>query len=190
MPSIVIVSGSSSPTSRLNALVEASESYFSGEGFAVHTIIVSELPADDLIRANFQSEAIREKTELVRKADALIVASPVYKAAYTGVLKTFLDMIPEKGLEGKIVLPLFIGGSIAHLLAIDYALKPVLSALSARHILGGVYAVDQWIQRAEGGGFSMQEELASRLNQSLVELKEEVVRKAGLPLADSARHGN
>ncbi|MDQ0896682.1 NAD(P)H-dependent oxidoreductase [Paenibacillus sp. V4I7] len=61
------------------------------------------------------------------------------EASYTGVLKAFLDLLPQKGLECKVVLPLAVGGTISHLLAIDYALKPVLSALGARNILQGVY---------------------------------------------------
>ncbi|MCG6197676.1 NAD(P)H-dependent oxidoreductase, partial [Anoxybacillus sp. LAT_38] len=89
----------------------------------------------------FDSPAILEANRIIAKSDAVVVATPIYKASYTGVLKSFLDLIPQKGLEKKIVLPLAIGGTIAHLLAIDYALKPVLSALGANHIFTGVYAL-------------------------------------------------
>ena len=57
----------------------------------------------------------------------VIVATPIYKAAYSGLLKVFLDLLPAEALRGKTVLPLASGGSVAHLLALDYALKPVLS---------------------------------------------------------------
>jgi FMN reductase len=69
-----------------------------------------------------------------------------YKAAYTGILKTYLDLLPQNGLAGKIVLPIAIGGTIAHLLTLDYALKPLLSTLGARHILAGIYFLDSQIQ--------------------------------------------
>ncbi|MNI83544.1 FMN reductase (NADPH) [compost metagenome] len=93
------------------------------------------------------------------------------------MLKTFLDLIPEKGLAGKIILPLFIGGSLAHLLSIDYSLKPVLSVLGARHILGGVYTVDSQVARTEQGGFQIAEELISRLEENVKELAEETHRR-------------
>jgi FMN reductase len=103
----------------------------------------------------------------------VVVASPVYQASYTGVLKTFLDLVPQKGLAGKVVLPLFIGGSLAHLLTIDYALKPVLSALGARYILGGVYTVDAQVARTETGGFDIAGELRTRLEENVKELARE-----------------
>ena len=56
-----------------------------------------------------------------------------------------LDLLPERALEGKVVLPLATGGTVAHLLAVDYALKPVLSALKAQEILHGVFADDSQI---------------------------------------------
>jgi FMN reductase len=59
-------------------------------------INVSDLPAEDLISAHFDP-AIQQANELVEKADAIIVASPVYKASYTGVFKTYLDLLPQKG---------------------------------------------------------------------------------------------
>ncbi|OBA01616.1 hypothetical protein A9P44_06855 [Paenibacillus polymyxa] len=69
-------------------------------------------------------------------------------------------------------MPLFIGGTLAHLLVIDYALKPVLSALGGRHILGGVYAVDQWVERLPGEAYGLSEELVARLERSVKELNE------------------
>ncbi len=67
----------------------------------------------------------------MRTHSAVVVATPIYKAAYTGGLKALFDILPQSALRGKTVLPLATGGSPAHLLAIDYALKPVLSALGA-----------------------------------------------------------
>ncbi len=66
-------------------------------------------------------------------------------AAYSGALKTLLDLLPERALQGKVVLPLATGGTVAHLLAVDYALKPVLSALKAQEILHGVFADDSQV---------------------------------------------
>jgi FMN reductase len=173
MAKVAILSGSPNKQSRLYGLIGAAEQELVRTGHHVDIIHVAELPADDLLRANFSSEAIQAALTLVKEADVVIVASLVYKAAYTGILKTFLDLIPERGLADKLLLPLFVGGSTAHLLAVEYALKPVLSALGGRHILGGVYAVDQSVARKDNGGFELAEETAERLGLALNELEEE-----------------
>lgn len=169
MSQIVIINGNPSLTSRLNGLIEYAEQYLRQAGFTIEHIQVTSLPAEDLIHAKFDSPAILAANQKVERAQGIIIASPVYKAAYTGLLKTYLDLLPQKGLQHKVVLPLFIGGSLAHLLAMDYGLKPVLSALGARYLLGGVYAVDQWVTRLPEGGYSLPEELTRRLDESLSE---------------------
>ncbi|GIO86930.1 FMN reductase (NADPH) [Paenibacillus faecis] len=177
MAKITVINGTPTPGSRLTAIVSLAEELLVKEGFEVEHVNVSELPPEDLIHTKFESEAIVKANALVAGADAVIVASPVYKASYTGMLKTFLDLIPQKGLAGKIILPLFIGGSLAHLLSIDYSLKPVLSALGARHILGGVYTVDSQVARTEQGGFEIAEELKERLEDNIKEFVEETRRR-------------
>ena len=62
----------------------------------------------------------------VANAQLIVVATPVYKAAYSGLLKVFLDLLPQTALAGKTVLPLATGGSPHHMLALDCALRPVL----------------------------------------------------------------
>ncbi|WP_018749903.1 NADPH-dependent FMN reductase [Paenibacillus sanguinis] len=176
---ITIINGSPTPGSRLNAVIARTEQLLVQEGFEVNRLNVSELPAEDLIHARFESEAIVKANARVAEADAVIVASPVYQASYTGVLKTFLDLIPQKGLTGKVVLPLFIGGSLAHLLSIEYALKPVLSVLGARYILGGVYTVDSQAARKEEGGYELAAELVSRLEDNVRELVRETRLRQG-----------
>lgn len=164
---VVIISGSPNPVSRLNGILNHIEGRLESLGWTVNLLHVASLPAEDLILARFDSPAIVEANRLVAEADAVVIASPVYKAAYTGVLKTYLDLLPQKGLEGKVILPLFIGGTIAHLLAIDYALKPVLSALYSKHIAAGVYAIDTQIVKSEDGSFQLEEELVLRLNTAV-----------------------
>lgn len=176
---ITIINGSPTPGSRLSAVIARTEELLIQEGFEMSRLNVSELPAEDLINARFESEAIVKANARVAEADAIIVASPVYQASYTGVLKTFLDLIPQKGLTGKVVLPLFIGGSLAHLLSIEYALKPVLSVLGARYILGGVYTVDSQVARKEEGGFELADELVSRLEDNVRELVRETRLRQG-----------
>lgn len=174
MAKVAILSGSPSENSRLNGVLQHIQSQLTQEGIVTERIDVRNLPPEDLIYTKFDSPAIVEANDIIAKSDAVVVATPIYKASYTGVLKTFLDLIPQKGLEGKVILPVAIGGTIAHLLALDYALKPVLSALGARVQFIGVYALDSQVQRHEDGTFGLSEELEQRLVKTTKEFVQEV----------------
>jgi FMN reductase len=65
---------------------------------------------------------------------------------YTGLLKAWLDVLPQLALTEKTVLPLATGGSLAHALALDYALRPVLQAMGARHVVQGYLVMDRYIE--------------------------------------------
>src|SRR5918912_82296 len=60
-----------------------------------------------------------------KRSPTRVVSSLPRKAAYTGLLKAFLDLLPQYALGGKTVLPLVTGGTPAHVLTVDYALRPV-----------------------------------------------------------------
>ncbi|CAN7332338.1 NADPH-dependent FMN reductase [Paenibacillus sp. LjRoot56] len=174
MAKVVIISGSPTPTSRLHGVIEVAKSELLQAGIEVDWIKVRDLPAEDLLYAKFDSEAIVDASKRVAEADAVFVATPVYKASYTGVLKAFLDLLPQKGLERKIVLPLAVGGTYAHLLAIDYALKPVLSVLGAQNILQGVYVLDKQVTWGDQGQAILDDEITSRLKESVSEFIQEI----------------
>ena len=99
---------------------------------------------EDLLYARFDNPALQTLNEQLAGADGLIIATPVHRPRWQRA-KTLLDLLPERALEGKIVLPLATGGTIAHMLAVDYALKPVLNALKAQEILHGVFADDSQV---------------------------------------------
>ena len=93
--------------------------------------------------------------------------TPVYKAAYSGLLKCLLDLLPQHALAGKTVLPLATGGSTAHVLAIDYALRPVLSSMGANHIVQGWFLLDRHITVAADGSVAVEAESAQELDRVL-----------------------
>jgi FMN reductase len=137
------------------------------------------LPAQALLHAQFDHPLIRQALAEVAQAQVVLIATPIYKAAYSGLLKAFLDLLPQDGLRGKTVLPLATGGSIAHLLALDYALKPVLSALGARDILDPVFATDAQIPRHETLGYAPVADVVERVDlalQSVIARAEEFTR--------------
>lgn len=162
MTNVVIISGANSSNSRVIGV----QKYIERVVGDAKSVEVHRLPAEDLISANFKSETILAANGLVEKAEVVIILTPVYKAAYSGILKTYLDLLPQKGLENKIVIPVAVGGTLHHLLAIDYALKPVLSALGATNILQGVYILDQSIQKTDND-FILDQEISERINHQL-----------------------
>ncbi len=167
MATILAISGSPSHPSRTHAILEYAASLLQQENFQVDLVSARDFSAEDLVFGRYESPALEPVKAQIEKADGLIIATPIYKASYTGLLKAFLDLLPQKAFYGKTILPIATGGTIAHLLAIDYALKPVLSELGARHLLGGVYAVDKQIQRQENGSVQLDEEIDQRLKHSL-----------------------
>lgn len=179
MGEIVIISGSPSHPSRSSAISEYLEKRIVKEGLQANSITVRDLPAEDLVYANYSSKEIQQALEEVKQAQGVIVVSPVYKASFPGLLKTFLDLIPEKGLENKVILPIVTGGTIAHLLSVEYAFKPVFSVLGANEIYNEVYLIDSQVGYKEKGLTFAENELEQRLNHSLDELlyrvKKEVI---------------
>ncbi|MFV0257640.1 MAG: NADPH-dependent FMN reductase [Acidimicrobiales bacterium] len=83
------------------------------------------------------------------EGDALVVASPTYKASFTGLLKAFLDRFPAGSLRGVVTVPVMLGGSERHSLAVDTQLRPVLVELGATMPTEGVYLVDDRVDDLE-----------------------------------------
>lgn len=177
--SILLIAGSPSQPSRSTALLEATALRLRAHGAATGPVLqLSRLEPAALLGAQFQSAGIREATQRVAEAEAIVVATPVYKAAYSGLLKVFLDVLPQTALKGKLVLPLATGGSPHHMLALDYALRPVLQSLGARHILPGIYATDQGVPLLPEGGYGLAADIAERVDEAARQLAGDLHRAA------------
>jgi FMN reductase len=165
---IVSLLGSPSVWSRSAWLIERAGRRLAASGeHRVQTIALRELPAEALLRAEVGRAGVREAIAAVAAADVVLVSTPIYKAAYSGLLKTFLDLLPQDGLRGKTVLPMATGGSPGHLLALDYALKPVLHALGARLIIDSVFAVDTQLVAHVTQGYLAEDALVRRLERAV-----------------------
>lgn len=88
---------------------------------------------------------VRSALERVRASDLLVVASPTYKATYTGLLKVFLDLLPSGGLEGVTAVPVLVMGSPAHTLAVEVHLRPLLLELGATVPASGLALLQETI---------------------------------------------
>lgn len=165
---VVSLSGSPALKSRSGVVLEHAGRWLRAKGVDVTTLRIRDFDAEDLIFARFDSPQVLDFIEAVKQADGLLIGTPVYKASFSGALKTLLDLLPERSLHGKVVLPLATGGSIAHMLAVDYALKPVLSALKCQEVLHGIFAIDSQISYAENEqGGDLDEILHERLQEGL-----------------------
>jgi FMN reductase len=175
---VVSLSGSPSADSRSAALLHFIERRVSTRASRVRHISLRELPAADLLQARSNSTAIRAAVSAVDEANLVMVATPIYKAAYSGLLKVFLDLLPPDALRGKTVLPLATGGSPGHLLALEYALKPVLAALGARHVLDPVYVVDSAWNAHEQHGRVPTPDVIARIDEALRGLQPQATRRS------------
>ncbi|GAA0999853.1 NAD(P)H-dependent oxidoreductase [Acrocarpospora macrocephala] len=86
--------------------------------------------------------AVAAAIRTVRAATLAVVASPTYKASYTGLLKLFLDQLPPDGLRGVAAVPMMLGAGPDHALAPELLLKPVLVELGATCPTRGLYVLD------------------------------------------------
>jgi FMN reductase len=182
---VLSVSGSPSLTSRTGRLLRHVETRLAARGHRVAHLAVRDLPPAALLAGDTSHPATRDAVALVERADALVIGTPVFKAAYSGLLKTYLDLLPQYALEGKPVLPLATGGSTAHVLAIDYALRPVLQSMGAAHVAQGYFVLDRLIIAREDGGTLLEGEADAALART-VDRFAEVIDGPALPLAASA----
>ena len=180
--SVLLIAGSPSERSRTAALLEAAGQRLEARGVLVDRLRVRDLSPQALLLADFGHPSISQATGQVAEADVIIVATPVYKAAYSGVLKVFLDLLPQDGFKGKVVLPLATGGSPHHMLALDYSLRPVLQSLGAKHILPGIYATDSQVTVNESGSYQVSTDIGQRIDDAVNTLITETLQ-TGLSIA-------
>ena len=89
------------------------------------------------------SPAIEELLRSVAASEVVVVASPTFKATYTGLLKAFLDRYPNDGLAGTVCIPVMTGAAPIHALAPEVHLRPVLVELGASTPTRGLFVTEQ-----------------------------------------------
>jgi FMN reductase len=146
MSRILTVSGSPRQHSRSARLLDHVASDLAVSGHHIEHLRLLDLPAEALLHGDAANPQIVRAEQRLERADGVVIATPVYKASYTGLLKAWLDVLPQLALTEKTVLPLATGGSLAHALALDYALRPVLQAMGARHVVQGYLVMDRYIE--------------------------------------------
>jgi FMN reductase len=111
-------------------------------GLEVRTVHLRDLARDiaDNLVTGFPSARLREVVESVVGADGLIAVTPTFNASYSGLFKSFVDVLEPESLAGKPVLIGATGGTERHSLVLDHALRPLFAYMRAIVAPTGVYA--------------------------------------------------
>lgn len=142
---IVAVSGGLQRPSKAAALAEHLLDLIADELPCEQRLVELGPLAPQLAGAVWRSQlptSVEHELAAVEQADVLVVATPVYRGAYTGLFKHFFDFIHQDALVDKPVLLAATGGSERHALVIDHQLRPLFSFFQARTLPLGVYATD------------------------------------------------
>ncbi|MGW0858228.1 FMN reductase [Streptomyces sp. NPDC002690] len=91
----------------------------------------------------FPSGDLREAVDAVTEADGLIAVTPVFSASYSGLFKSFFDLIENTALTGKPVVIAATGGSARHSLVLEHAMRPLFAYLRAVTVPTSVYAASE-----------------------------------------------
>lgn len=167
LTSTLIISGGPSRTSRTALLAAEIAVRLRSLDEQTSLLDLRTLPAEELLQLRVESPTVQAAYDQVARARGVVIATPVYKAAYTGLLKSFLDVLPQHGLRDKVVLPLATGGSMAHVLALDYAVGPVLQSLDALHVIGGLFVLDSQMALHEDGTIGLEGTISDKLQLKL-----------------------
>ena len=189
MAVIATISSSPSTSSRTEAVLGDLSHRVQRAGHLIAPIVLRDLPAEPLLRADTDDDDIARAACTLARADAVIVSTPVYKAAYSGLLKAFLDLLPQTGLKDKVVLPIATGGSPAHVLAVDYALRPVLASLAPSAITPGWFVLASEVTRLDGGEVSIADSAAGPLAEVTRVFLDAVAGRSLVAAADAAHRG-
>ena len=119
-------------------------------------------PLADRLVTGFAGPELAAAESTLAAADGVIVVTPVFTASYSGLFKTFVDVLEPGLLAGKPVLVAATGGTARHSLVLDHALRPLFSYLRAVVVPTGVFAATD--------DFGTDAELGARVNRAAGEL--------------------
>jgi len=176
--SIVGISGNLTRPSKTRALV--AEILRQAETFGVgktelYDLVDAGPELGAAVRRESAAEAADRVLAAIERADALVVASPIFKASYTGLFKHLFDLIEPKMLENRPVLLAATGASERHALVIDHQLRPLFAFFRANVLPVGVYATN-----SDFG-------TAGELGQAMVERINPIAEQFTASLAGSVR---
>ncbi|MGA8977623.1 MAG: FMN reductase [Pedococcus sp.] len=133
--------------------------------------------AHDLANAlltGFPSGGLRTAVDAVSSADAVIAVTPVFQASYSGLFKTFFDVLDEGSLRGTPLLMAATAGTARHSLVLEHAMRPMFAYLKAATAPTGVFAASE-----DWGGGDLTRGLSARIDVAAAELADLVSGRVG-----------
>ena len=115
----VLVAGSPAENSRSGRVLAAFGAQLEARGFALESYSVRSFGLEDLVYGGAESETVKRFLRSVEEANAVVFATPVYKATYAGALKLIIDLIAPTALEGKALLAITTARLEPHLSQVD-----------------------------------------------------------------------
>ncbi len=173
MTTVTLIVGANSRSSRLNGLVEYTRKVLLEYDMYPQVIHVHTLPSQALLTADVMDKTLQRYNAQVAASDGVIVFTPIFKGSYSGILKTYLDVLPQKILADKVVYALGLGGSAHHLLALQYALEPVLKELGTEELLQSTYVTQEQVTVNEAG-FAVAEGVQQRMLAQLAQFRQRI----------------
>jgi FMN reductase len=162
---IVFITSSPSAKSRSSFLADFVEKQIRANGHRATAYAVTDFDATDLILGRSDGPAVTAFVQTVKGADALVLATPVYKATYTGALKTVVDLIPPDALEGRLALGIATTRLGDHAASVDAAYRSLFAFFRAR-TLDPLVLLDR--ELASGPeGFAFEEAGRARVDRSV-----------------------
>jgi FMN reductase len=135
----------------------------------------------DNLLTGFPSPALRSALDSVAGADGVIAVTPIFSASYSGLFKTFFDVLEADALSGTPVLMGATAGTTRHSLALEHALRPMFAYLHAVVVPTGVFAAaEDW----GTGDSAAARGLAERIDRAAGELAALVLAREPRPVAD------
>jgi FMN reductase len=172
---LLMLIGAATPPGRLAAAIaEAAEAVQSdARGTEVDVVNLADTAIDTCDGRPLEGygEDTRRTVERIAAAAAVLIAAPVYRASFPGVLKNLLDIVPVEALQGKPVGIVAMGGSAHHYLAVDTQLRQVLSWFGALVAPTGVYLTGADFSDGRLTSASARKELAALTDTLLILLR-------------------
>lgn len=163
MRKVVVLYGGNSKISRLYGLYERIKKYLDDKNYDHESIFICDLPSQALIQGDFEDRDILKAHKKIEESEMVIILTPVYKSTFSGILKTYLDLLPEKVFDRKTILPFALGGTSSHILMLDYALKPLISYLGSKNVLKGGFIHNSQIEKIKENEYLVEEIAEERI---------------------------
>ncbi len=165
----VVSAGLSQPSStrlladRLGASVDRALR-LAGEDVRVEVVELRDLAhgITDRLLTGFASGPLLDAVDLVQGADGVVAVTPIFSASYSGLFKSFVDVLEDGSLAGKPVLLGATAGTARHSLALEFALRPLFAYLRADVVPTAVFAAAEDFGAGGGGALSARVDRAGR----------------------------